>query len=289
MKKLLILLTVLVITFTLAGCGNTDTPTNYIEAPPVEITLDTDIAELAEDVAVNSETLQDDELEQHLIQDLLSRPYLIPFQPPYPHMAQFFFTDASIPEDGYVFAEGEDGHISFEMILRYFINEDGRIDWEIVSFEVGNTTYPQLGSGIKDEAQADGWKTVTAEVLGFLVCIPAMWQSYEVDTGDPNSRLRIFGEGADGSIEMIIYASPLALSTLYYGLADTNYEPFLFDDGSAGYMVEYASVISWFHIEEGFGILGIDLWHDGNREIFTNNEDLILRIVKSVRNNSLAQ
>ena len=37
-KKLLILLTVLVIVFMLAGCGNADTPTNYAEAPPVDTT-----------------------------------------------------------------------------------------------------------------------------------------------------------------------------------------------------------------------------------------------------------
>ena len=38
MKKLLILLTVIVIVLVLAGCGNTDAPTNYAEVPSVETT-----------------------------------------------------------------------------------------------------------------------------------------------------------------------------------------------------------------------------------------------------------
>ena len=131
------------------------------------------------------------------------------------------------------------------------------------------------------------WKTVTAEALSFLVCVPELWQSDEVDTSDPNSHLRLWCECGDGSIEMMISRSPIALSTLYYGFeqSDTDLEPFLFGDGSVGYMTEDPTAIHWFHIEEGFGIIQISLWHDGNRGIFANNEDLILGIVRSVRNN----
>ena len=114
-------------------------------------------------VSAETEHLQSDELEQHLIQDLLNRPYLIPFQPPYPHMAQFFFTDVSALEDGYVFAEGEDGHVNFEMILAYFINEDGRIVWEVVSYVVGYTTYPNLENG--NEVAVDG--VISGDVFFF--------------------------------------------------------------------------------------------------------------------------
>ena len=46
-------------------------------------------------------------------------------------------------------------------------------------------------------------------------------------------------------------------------------------------MAEFKKGIHWYHID-GYGIIGIGLRHDGNREIFSDNEELILRIVKSV-------
>ena len=135
---------------------------------------------------------------------------------------------------------------------------------------------------------ANQWRTVRAGGWddSIIMRIPPAWQSYDHDTGDPNSHLRISGEGADGRlIELIVYRSPLALSTLYESL--DRYHPdrehFQFNDGLVGYMLEAHETVRWYHIEEGRGIRGIILPHDGDRRIFTDNEELILRIVRSLR------
>jgi len=134
------------------------------------------------------------------------------------------------------------------------------------------------------ESCLDEWVTATAfdrvgwEEWAISIDIPANWESYMYDTGDPNSYFSISGYG----IEISIWESPLALSTFYYGLEYAeSWEEFQFDDGNRGYMVEYDDSILWYHIT-GRDI-GISLNHGGDRAIFTDNEELILRIVRSVR------
>jgi hypothetical protein len=137
--------------------------------------------------------------------------------------------------------------------------------------------------------ETDEWQTITAERLGFFVDLPTTWQSNEVYIGDPNSRFNISGEGVDGSVAMMFFRSPFALSTLYLSFDEPDvmaHELFVFDDENIGYMVETESAIHWHHIEEGIGILSISLWHEGNREVFSDNKNLILRIIRSVRNNA---
>jgi len=136
---------------------------------------------------------------------------------------------------------------------------------------------------------ADQWRTVRIEWIDRIIRIPPWWQSYEHDTGNPDSYFHISSEAvvdAGGTpIEMIIYGSPLALSTLYMSLDQyhPDREQFQFSDGYVGYMLEADETIRWYHIEEGRGITGIILQHGGNRSIFTDNEDLILRIVRSLQ------
>ena len=77
------------------------------------------------------------QFEAHLKADLLSRPEIIPFQPPLPTMAQFSFTDAFFG-GRYVFALGDDGHVMFYMLLTYTASEDGaEIDWQVVATAIG--------------------------------------------------------------------------------------------------------------------------------------------------------
>ncbi|MCL2588582.1 MAG: hypothetical protein FWD84_04140, partial [Oscillospiraceae bacterium] len=136
---------------------------------------------------------------------------------------------------------------------------------------------------------ADQWTTVRAEWADLIIRVPPWWEIYDHDTGDPNSHLRIFGEAVinagDAPIELILYRSPLALSTLYMTLDEyhPDREQFQFDDGHLGYMLEDDETIRWYHIEEGRGITDIILPHNGDRGIFTANEELILRIVRSLR------
>jgi hypothetical protein len=65
--------------------------------------------------------------------------------------------------------------------------------------------------------------------------------------------------------------------------AQNPHTAFRFDTGDEGYMFERPDSILWLHPH--WGDSGVSLWHDGNRSVFTNNEDLILRIVRSLRAN----
>jgi len=118
----------------------------------------------------------------------------------------------------------------------------------------------------------DGWG------MPISVDIPVTWEWYMYDTGDPDSYFSISGE-----VEMSIWWSTLGDIAFYRGLEEfaNSWEHFQFDDGNIGYMIEYDESIIWYRSEWGF--IGIGLRHEGDRTIFTNNEDLILRIVRSVR------
>jgi hypothetical protein len=58
----------------------------------------------------NHRTFYDIELK--LKNDLMNRPDLIPIQPPYPHITQFYFYRTFIYNTGYAFAVVEDGHVT---------------------------------------------------------------------------------------------------------------------------------------------------------------------------------
>jgi hypothetical protein len=77
------------------------------------------------------------EIELELKNDLMSRPDLIPTQPPYPHMAQFYFYRALVHISGYAFAIAEDGHVTVYMVFRHDTNADGSIEWTLVAYDVG--------------------------------------------------------------------------------------------------------------------------------------------------------
>jgi len=136
------------------------------------------------------------------------------------------------------------------------------------------------------------WTTVTAWDGAISVSIPSEWQYFEHIPGvddDPFLGFMIFGEGAGGTIEIDIFASPVAPPTLLEGFArnQIDYEQIQFDSGRTGYMVEWDDeAITWQHHEPMVGLTDISLRHAGNRALFTDNEHLIMRIVKSFRINT---
>jgi hypothetical protein len=53
---------------------------------------------------------------------------------------------------------------------------------------------------------------------------------------------------------------------------------FLFDDEQSGYMLEFPTSIIW--ARESY--ISVNLFHEGDRSVFTDNEDLILTIVRTL-------
>jgi len=126
----------------------------------------------------------------------------------------------------------------------------------------------------------DGWTTITWPGW-FRICVPPDWQTEAYATGDPDTHLHISGEVSGDIIELFIYVSPLAMSTFYSGIRPTN-QRFFFDDGSVGYMLENDWVVHWDHTDGG--ISHIFLQQDHNPYLFADNEELVLRIIRTFQN-----
>ena len=143
------------------------------------------------------------------------------------------------------------------------------------------TQTPEPEENIEPEEE-DGWSRVVSEWGGFRIAIPSTWQFDEFHDGTPNSYSIISGDG----IEMMISGSPIADPYMVINEFPVQ-EKFPFDDGHVGYMLENDGLIAWFRIEHGRHM--IFLRHDGDRSIFTDNEQLILRIVSSLERDTSAE
>ena len=111
--------------------------------------------------------------------------------------------------------------------------------------------------------------------------IPAAWT---YDISDENSDWGIPGEIrlADDTGSISLYVGYLVAGGHEIYLAENPHTKFLFDSGEQGYMVERPDRIVWLH--PYWWDSGVELWHDGDRSVFTDNEDLILRIVRTLTN-----
>jgi hypothetical protein len=72
-----------------------------------------------------------------LITDLQKHPDVLPFQPPQ-GSSRFGFYDSTrirVLTDKWVYAYTDDGHVVRDVLLRYRVQEGGRIYWEVI--EVG--------------------------------------------------------------------------------------------------------------------------------------------------------
>jgi len=142
--------------------------------------------------------------------------------------------------------------------------ENGTID-DAIPIDDGSSGLP-ADSGLV-------WRTVSDSSSS--VEIPITW-SYEI-IYDGLEYLRIYNE--DGSVDIfigyIIAGDPRITIDQYFS------QLFFFDDGNVGYELETPHSMMW--INTNFSTCcGISLFHDGGRSVFTNNEDVILRIARSL-------
>ena len=115
------------------------------------------------------------------------------------------------------------------------------------------------------------------------ISIPHAWY-YSFEEQGPFTFWNITGVGARGAIvNMTVWES--TLGDLNMHLDNARYSQFVFNDMHNGYMFEFPDVpdwdtnISWLRMDSG---ILVSLNHDGNRSIFTDNEDIILQIARSL-------
>ena len=149
--------------------------------------------------------------------------------------------------------------------------EDFLIEWDI-----------RVHHSPTEESSVDEWISVAFYWEGSInVCIPSTWYAIEYIEGyyTPDSYLTIFGEGINGTIRL--YSSVSPIGNPYYVIREFSYrERFYFDNGQEGYMLENPGGILW--LQSGTSI-GISLWYGDRREVFNDNKDIILQIVRTLR------
>jgi len=107
--------------------------------------------------------------------------------------------------------------------------------------------------------------------------IPPTWTSSPSDNGGPPGDLDIRGEGVSGPIHMFFgYGFAGSIEMLIEESMSS--KAFIFDDKHSGYMVEFSDSIIW--VRESY--TSVTLYHFGNRSVLTDNEDLILSIVRTL-------
>ena len=161
------------------------------------------------------------------------------------------------------------------------LNGDGIM--KIITSECSDEGFTNAVYEIKgDKAVKSLRESVTVSSDSWSITIPVSWT---YDLSNENSDWGIPGEihiqSADASIKM--YVRYLVAGDPAEFRAQNPYTAFRFDTGDEGYMFERPDSILWLHPH--WGDSGVSLWHDGNRSLFTNNEGLILRIVRSLRGN----
>lgn len=137
-------------------------------------------------------------------------------------------------------------------------------------------TGPIPGDGILQTADDMDWVTVTTDWM--CVDIPASWSW--ADTKDPPGDIDIFSD--DASIHMFVGYVIAGNPEVY--LAENPSEPFTFDSGAVGYVLESDESIIWLNPDLYIGS-GVCFYFDSGRSAYSNNEDIILRIARSYRSN----
>ena len=112
----------------------------------------------------------------------------------------------------------------------------------------------------------------------FRISVPQTWWGHDLlYAPSAPGRAEVFGEGVGGAITMHLYDSPIADPYTVINEYPSR-ESFQFDDGHIGYMLERPGGITWFRLDS----VGIGLSHGGNRSLFTDNEEVLLRIARSL-------
>jgi len=173
------------------------------------------------------------------------------------------------------------------LVFRYEIHHDSELHlatndgawgtYERTSHETGQDTTAQVGVSADTESQTPIGE-IAISFGGISLLIPSTWTYTAYDFGP--TEIDIHNE--DGSISL--FAGYIIAGDPQVFIDENPSQPFHFSDGSAGYMVETHGGIVWVPVMGGsVSCCGISIFHDGNRAIFENNEEVILRIVRSLR------
>ena len=188
--------------------------------------------------------------------------------------------DADIPDDAGI--EWADLHWDLQWNDMYWW--DG-LDWfnenEELLDQVGRSLTPVRAERSQiTSAPQDGvteWKSVS-DGWGILVEIPATWTYEIVDSGLDE----LFLINEDGSIRL--FAGYMIAGDPQVFIDENDSQSFSFGDGNAGYMLETPDAIMWVPVMGGWiSCCGISFYHGGDRTLFERNEDVLLRIARSLR------
>ena len=139
--------------------------------------------------------------------------------------------------------------------------------WCVGATNVGVLATPASAQGI----DTTGWITIFDGSLR----VPPTW-SYEICDFSPDTWVA----GENDTIRMSPFG--MNIDDLFADIDIISYQEFIFDDARRGYMLERPDSIIWANeIEEGF-VVTVSLYHGGNRSVFTDNEDLILRVARTL-------
>jgi len=132
-------------------------------------------------------------------------------------------------------------------------------------------------------AEIDENYTVSGWINLGTISIPPDWH-YTITEFGPTATIEIFGEVASGPIHMaawtVMVGNPYMIRNLY-----SSQQAFSFNDGRGGYMLTErlswnGTLVLWLP-ESG---LALSLYYDGDDSVFTENEELILKIARTLRN-----
>jgi len=165
------------------------------------------------------------------------------------------------------------------IIIGLFLNSDDRTNpqADVNSMAVNSTPSPDPAQvTTQDNPVNNANEPIYPSDAGFIqwidvdgmMFIPSTWR-YEVD--DFFGYLHVYNE--DGTVHMFVSWMDITNSLAHASSS----QPFVFDNGHIGYMMEFDSGIHWVQA----GGQQILLNHEGNRAIFTDNEEEILIIARS--------
>ena len=206
-----------------------------------------------------------------------------------------WFLDSSNSWDRFMFA---DGHLGYMMMF------DDRIVWVhfLDSFRGGSQAHLWLNHDGDTSIFTDNEnlitaiaRTLTSSPPDYTETAPAQQDQVTewitVDTGSvsidipstwsyewcPSGAMDIFSD--DGTIHIVL--GYIIAGNPHEFIEQTPRQVFRFDSGSEGYMFEDYRSIMW--ITDYSLCCGVLFFHDGYHDVFTDPEELILRIARSLR------
>ena len=198
----------------------------------------------------------------------------------------------AVNRQAFVFNDGREGFLvegdDFITFLDYSfflrVNFDGNrsifADNEDIILQIARSLTP---ASITSQPAEESWLDIDMWSGFATISIPHAWY-YSFEEQGPFTFWNITGIGARGAtVNMTVWES--TLGDLNMHLDNARYSQFVFNDMHNGYMFEFPDVpdwdtnISWLRMDSG---ILVSLNHDGDRSIFTDNEDIILRIARSL-------